>query len=325
MNRRNICLLLAMVLFLLTGCQAPLHNPLEQAKATLVPGVDASLHSPIAGPKDTDTFTAELYFRFQTEPYLTLEERELTIGRDASLEKAMVQALLDGPSAASPELKRCFSDQVRVISADSQGDLLYVTLSQELLEPYADERTAGQEEVRIRRQLSMQSLAATIIENLNYDAVQVLVQQTDSVNSGMRLPLSYYQQGQEGTATPLQRDETWLLTPKNTAQILFSLWQQKDWVRLYQYFTLHDPATGAARPSQADAYAALDQAKTLDAFDTGDGQVSLAGQRAAVACSLSMQMGAGTEVSVFPATVRLYRENGIWKASYPQWIELVSK
>lgn len=325
MKKQSICLLLAVTLCLLAGCQSSFSNPLEQAQATLVPGVDASLHSPIAGPNDTDTFTAELYFRFQTEPYLALEERELTVGRDASLEKAMVQALLDGPSAASPELKRCFSDQVRVISADSQGSLLYVTLSQELLQPYADERAAGQEEIRIRRQLSMQSLAATIIENLNYDAVQVLVQQTGSVSSGMRLPLSYYQQGKQGTATPLMRDEAWLMSPKNTADILLSLWAQKDWERLYQYFTLHDPATGAARPSQADAYTELDQGKTLAAFDVGDGQVSLTGQRATVACSLSLQLNTGQELSVFPSTIRLYRENGIWKTSYSQWIALMSK
>lgn len=331
---KKLCLaaLLLACIFLATSCAALLPDPLQKSQATMVPGVTAQLHSPLASESNRDSQTATLYFRYGKEPMLAAEERVLSIAQDESAEKALVQAILDGPGAGSTELTRLFPDQVQVLNTVSQGNILYVTFNDAILRPYSDEpgdwasKEEWRLEVKLRRRLAMAGLTASIIENFPYQCVQVLVQQRSDVSTSLRLENAYFQDENlpGGLAAPFVRDESLLLTQENTVRTIISAWQQKDWSRLYLYLSPVNPINGQARPSQEAAYTSWDTTAAVVAFDTTGGSASPDGGRAVVSVDLKLVLGDAKEISVSTCPVMLYRDKGIWKMTYEQLMLLMN-
>ncbi len=331
---KKLCLaaLLLGCLLLAHGCAALLPDPMQKLEATMVPGVTAKLHSPLASESNRDTQTVTLYFRYGKEPMLAAEARILSISQDMAAEKALVQAILNGPSSSSAELTRLFPDQVQVVNTVSQGNVLYVTLNEAVLRPYSDEpgdwasSEEWRREVRLRRRLAMTGLTASIIENFPYQSVQVLVQQRSDISASLRLENAYFQDDTlpKGLANPFMRDESWLLTQENTVRTIISAWQQKDWNRLYQYLSPVNPINGQTKPSQEAAYASWDDAAAVVAFDTTGGSVSPDGGRSMVSVSLNLVLGDEQEISISAFPVMLYRDKGIWKMTYEQLMTLMN-
>ncbi len=330
---KKLCLaaLLLACLLLATGCAALLPDPMEKAQATMVPGVTAQLHSPLASESNRDTQTVTLYFRYGREPMLAAEARVLTVSQDEAAEKVLVQALLDGPGAGSTELTRLFPDRVQVINTISQGDVLYVTFNDAILRPYSDEpsdwksREDWRREVMLRRKLAMAGLTASIIENFSYQSVQVLVQQRSDVSTSLRLENAYFQNESlpGGLAAPFAREESLLLTQENTVRTIVSAWQEKDWSRLYLYLASVSPLSGQPRPSRETAYTSWDNAAAVAAFDVTGGSVSPDGGKAVVSLGLKLVLGNEQEIIVSGCPVILYRDRGIWKMTYEQLLTLM--
>ena len=311
-------------MLLLTGCVNFLPDRLASAPAESQEG----LHSPVAGAENADTYQAQLYFRFLDEPYLACESRTLTVRKDESLEKAIVTALLLGPSAASPELRRLFSDDVTVESTLAQGSLLFVTLSENVTQPLGDEPiwwqsdAYWQQEVPRRRQLAMQSLATTLIENCGYETVQILLHKRADTDGSMRLPMSYYAAGAEGLAPVLRWDASLLLTPAQTARALLDSYQQKDWERVYRYVAVGGQEL---RPNQTNASIMMDQWLTLMAYDLDEANVTQDGTQAILACQATLARAPGDTQTLTNYPLRLVRENGIWKIQWSELEELLNR
>lgn len=331
MYKRYLMVLWIAALLLLSGCSAILPDPLQKAEATMVPGVTAELYGPQPNDNNRDTQTVTLFFRYGREPMLAGEARVLSISQNESAEKAMVQALLNGPGAGSMELTRLFPDQVRVLNTVPQGDVLFVTFNDALLKPYADEPNDWQErddwrrEVPLRRRLAMAGLTASITENFSYHSVQVLVQQRSDVSTSLRLENAYFHDESRlrGLAAPFTREEALLLTQENTMRTIIKAWQEKDWSKLYLYVAAFNLQTGQPRPSVETAYLQWDQAPAVTGFDTTGGSVSPDGSRAVMSVDLTLVMGngQGTKFSAYP--VMLFRDRGIWKISYEQLTALM--
>jgi hypothetical protein len=326
MYKRYLTALWLAALLLVSGCSAILPDPLEKAEATMVPGVTAELHSPLANEKNTDSQTVTLFFRYGREPMLAGEARVLSVSQNESAEKALVQALLDGPGVGSTELNRLFPDQVQVLNTVAQGDVLFVTFNDALLKPYADEPNDWQSrddwlrEVPLRRRLAMAGLTASITENFSYHRVQVLVQQRSDVSTSLRLENAYFhdERNPSGLAAPFTREEALLLTQENTMRTIIEAWQEKDWSRLYLYVAAFDQLTGQPRPSMETAYLQWDQAPAVSGFDTTGGSVSPDGSRAVMSVDLTLVRGNGQEMKFSAYPVMLFRDRGIWKISYEQ-------
>ncbi len=318
-------------LLLVSGCAALLPDPLKKAEATMVPGVTAALHSPLANENNRDAQTVTLYFRYGREPMLAGEARVLSISQNESAEKALVQALLDGPLAGTTELTRLFSGQVQVLNTVSQGNVLYVTLNEALLRPYADEpsdwetRDDWHREGVLRRRLAMAGLAASITENFPYHSVQVLVQQRSDVSTSLRLENAYFHDVSLpiGLASPFMREEALLLTQENTLRTVITAWQERDFSRLYLYVAANNPQSGQPRPSMETAFLRWDRAAAITSFDVTGGSVSHNGSRAVVCLDLQMVSGDGQEYSISTYPVMLLRDRGIWKITYEQLLALM--
>lgn len=314
------CLLL--VCLCLTGC-ATLSLPLEKETATLVPGTNPALPEAQAPASLAVKETAVLYFRYMDEPYLAPETRQVTHSPSKPFELSLLTELISGPGSHSSDLTALFPPGTRVLSTVSRGRTLFVTLSREIMDGYPNDASASVAEQKLRRRLCMQSLVATVTENCEVDQVQILVEQEESGGASLRLQARYFLEDDDASELvgPMTREEALLLSPLNTARVMLSLWQSRDWQRLYRYIARRDPATGTERISYRDFVTAMENMPMLTDFSVEGGGVN--DSRATLTLSATVLEG-GRELKQEGRVVRLCREDGLWRATVTMltgWME----
>ena len=308
-------LLIFLLALALTGCAA---HPLSEVAEPLPQDIDAPQ------PQAPDTLASSdavtLWFRYADEPLLAPETRALSLSPNQPMEVALVSALLAGPDVPSTELTGLFPAGTRLLSTARQGRTLFVTLSREIMDGYPDEPSSWQNdpfwavETPLRRRLCMQSLVATVTENCDIDAVQVLLEQQGEVTDSLRLRQRYYLDttDERQLADPLTRDDSLLLSPHTAMTTILTLWQQRDWTRLARYVTL-DGADGPT--DRFDRLPGL-----LDFSLTGP---TLSGHIATFTLTATVRSESGT----YPAenrVIRLKEERGLWRIEPEQltgWLE----
>lgn len=261
-----------------------------------------------------------LWFRFGEEPYLAPETRILTGTSTDNAALALLRALAEGPGAASTELRGLFPQGTQVLSCVQSGRVMFVTLSKHILNSYADEPASWRSdpawaiEVPLRRKLAMQAIAATLTENFPVDAAIILVDQSNT--DSLRLRQSYYTQDSDASpAGPVIRDETLLLSPARTAEVILQCCQTSDWTRLYRYIARTDPDTGAQRPSESDFVDLMAAGKHL-LHATAEGG-SIHGSSAVFTVS-GAYLNGGAEQPFTGMVLRLTREKGVWRIGLSQ-------
>lgn len=315
MRIRLIALLLCCAL--LGGCAA---DPI----ARMASPSSSSLPAPVVEDLPTADDQAMLWFRFEDEGLLAPEIRTLTHIRGENLAQPILTELLSGPSAAATELRGLFPRGTKLVSLTQEDGTMFVTLSHHILTPYPDEPADWASdpywaaEVPLRRQLAMQSIAATLTENCGAQAVVILVAQEKAGEGSLRLQNSYFRTGRTGVAAPIHRDEDLLLTPQRTAEIILQCCQETDWARLYRYVARTDPATGANRPNQDVFTLTMDQLPRLTRFAVAGG--STLGQQAVFTVSGAQLIG-GAEAAFTGRILRLTRERGLWRVAFTQLTE----
>lgn len=311
MMRRLLPLLLCCLL--LTACS---RDPLAPMTSDASPHLPAPIvdHLPVAENQ------AVLWFRFGEEPFLAPETRLISAASSGNEALLLLQALAEGPGAASTELRSLFPQGTQVLSCVQSGQVMFVTLSRHILNGYADEPENWRDhaywaiEIPLRRRLAMQAIAATLTENCAVDTVVILVDQ--SATDSLRLRQSYYTlDGDTALADPLIRDERLLLTPSRTAEVILQCWQASDWARLYRYIVRNDPDTGAARPSEEDFARMMAEGKRLLHAVAEGGSVH---GNSAVFTVSGAYLDHGTEQAFTGMVLRLTREKGIWRVGLSQ-------
>lgn len=304
-RRGMLAFLLAALCGLLCSCTRAA-NPLVQAEATPLPGVEQRLHAATAAEDNAASWDVVLYFRYLDYPMLAGENRTLTVRKDESSETALVRALLAGPSAGEMNLRRALGEDVGLKEVTASGDMLFITLTNSLLRDgipdgwRSDEFWA--EEAPVRRQLAMASIADTVMENLPYTRVQILIDGGES--AAIRLDRSYYLTGEQGPADPLSRDESLLLSPYNTAALLMEAWRSRDFDTIYDFTVAED------LPVPEQFRAEIDAAPSLSDYTLTAGMVN--GERAALNVDASLLTdGASTALEAWPLT--LEKQGGVWK------------
>lgn len=313
MRRLLLPLLLCL---LLSGCVRDPLAPMAQS------GARTDVPAPAVDDLPQIQDQATLWFRFENEPLLASESRVIRHSRTETHALAILRELLEGPSAAYTELNGLFPQGTQVLSATQSGRIMFVTLSRHIMNGYADEPSGWRDqpdwaiEVPLRRNLAMQSIAATLTENCDVDTVVILVDQT--ATDSLRLRQSYFTlDGDTSLAAPLTRNEQLLLSPSRTLEVILQCWQEQDYVRLYQYIAPTDPVSGAARPDE-DAFADLlySQRPLLRASATG-GSISADGKNAVFTVS-GAWLEDGAEQPFSGMVLRLTRDKGIWRIGLSQ-------
>lgn len=321
--RRTLLPLMLLCCLLLSSCTA--RDPIAPVLSPL-PGDGQEIPVADSGEALSRPAVVTLWFRLGDEPMLAPEIRTIDDTPAAPFELILLQALTGGPAAASTELTGLFPPGTRVLATHLQGRTLFVTLSRQIMNDFADEPSAWADlpdwaqEVPLRRELAMQAIAATVTENCDVDRVVILVEPTSRGSDSMRLRQQYYRSGAsaEQLAEPLTRNEAPLLTPGNTLQIILTSWQSRDWSRLYRYTARTDAFDGAARPTY-DAFAmSMDALPHLTGFTTSAGSVSPDGQTAVFTVTLQLLEDGYPRTAA--VTLRLQRERSLWRISMSQVI-----
>lgn len=315
-----LALLLALPL-LLTGCYGQI-NPLVKNEATAAPGLGEALPSAAASDGNTTQIKATLYFRYQDESMLAGESRTLTVRRDQRPEQAIIEALLDGPSADNADLRRIIPEDTQVAGISDSGQVLFVTFGKGFLHDDVPGDWAASDdwknEAPLLRKLIAQSIAASITESYPYTGVQILVFNENEVQSSLRLGNEYYLDGSAGPSEPVMRDEALLLTPQTAVKTILNAWSQKDFERMYKYLAYGD------RPAYSAFVDALDSAPLVDVFTLGGGSVYPDGQTAVVTAYLRLiRQGEDDELISYP--LQLIRENDLWKMDYTRLEALIQE
>ena len=300
---------------LLWGCTRDPLPPMAAPAAQKIP-------APVVTGLPENEDLATLWFRFGKEPLLAPETRVITHSRTEGHALAILQTLIGGPSAASAGLGGLFPQGTQVISCTQSGNVMFVMLSKHIMNGYADEPAAWRtqpywaSEVPLRRKLAMQSIAATMTENFDVDSVVILVEQSDS--DSLRLRQRYYTLDDNNTlAEPLHRDESLLLSPARTAEIILQCWQEGDYARLYSYLAATDPATGETRPAESDVLSMMAESPRLLHAQAEGGSISTGGTSAVFTVS-GAWLENGLEAPFTGMVLRLTRKQGVWQVGLSQ-------
>ncbi len=261
---------------------------------------------------------AILYFRHGATPYLGREKRTLYFDTASTFEKALVQGLLDGPSAVYARLVPMFPAGTEVLSTQGQGEILFVTFNEHLMDPYPDEHQLSSPEYRagegrLRRTLAMSALSCTITENTPYAYVQVLVEGNTQVSTSLRLPQSYYLMDSTALPPPLVRDEGSIMQPNDAVEMLCQKWTIKDISGMQNYLT------GSQDKEK------LQQMPLLIGHTISGGTISYDGLSSIVLISASMQQQDGTTLSRISWPLRLVFREGVWLVQTETLVTLWSR
>lgn len=319
--RRLALLLLA--LMLLSGCAASPPDTLVRKE----PNTDQLISADTQG-LTADSFQATLYFRYGSSAYLASEERLLSVRRNETREKALVQALLDGPAATHSTLSPLFPPGTQVLAVANQGDTLFITFNEALLGRYGDEPSdlsaePWKTEGPLRRRLCIDALSATLTEAGLCAQIQVLVYREKLQTASMRLHAGFFDRTADDTLLPaFTRNEDSLLTPHNTAAVLLTAWMTQDWATLYDLVAREQG--GEPRPDEQAAFDAFDAARDVTSFTLSPGNVTPDGTRAVLSAQMTLRsQGEDQVLSGYP--LHLIREDGLWKISYSRLMALMNQ
>ncbi|MBR6524455.1 MAG: GerMN domain-containing protein [Clostridia bacterium] len=313
MKRRLAITILVLTLCLtLTACQS--ENKVAPAQ-THMPA-ETTIQANTQQKAGHHALTVRLYFGYQDSAYLAAEERQIIPDAGTSPEKAVVEALLGGPSADQVSLTPLFPPDTQVLSVTEKDGTLFVTFNDALLGRYPGESGGtGNEMYTLRRRLCMASLVNTLTEYGFGSRVQVLVRQETEALTSLRLPTSFFRDTEDPTPVgPMYRDETVLFTPYNTAHMILDAWMKRTHDTLYGFLSASG-SDGSPRPGQNQAYDQFDLAPVLMHFTLSPGVISPDGLSAVLCADLLIAKdGQDTLITAFP--LRLVKENNIWRIPY---------
>ncbi len=278
--------------------------------------VPASAGSALLGsdpPESSTVHPAVLYYRYLDSAWLGQEKRSVNVLRTESLEKALVQALLDGPSAQSPSFKPLFPPGTQVLSVLQDAGFLFVTFNEHLLDPFPGEEASagtGSGEGLLRRRLAMASLVNTLTENGQHRSVQVLVLGKSGTPSSMRLSGRYFLDQNDTPLDPMIRQEEWIITPGNAAGILLDAWRNR------AFKTLETLIIRESKTANTEGGAlVIDTMPFLISYSVSAGSLSPDGRSAVVTLAAQLTDQEGQPRAIEGIPLLLVRRDGLWKIS----------
>lgn len=220
--KKLLILGLAITVLFSTGCSAGYIN--STTGDTISPIQDSTVSKSAQMP---------LYFRYYDEDMLIRCPINISITPQEQPEFYAISALLTESVGQRPDVTYCFNGKTKLIKVTSDGDYLYVTLSDDF---YDDTKGDTDESTRKNRALAIYSIVNTVCEMGNHSYVQIYIDVDGSV-----LRPDSYEMGLSKSPTdsaplgPLSRNTALLLTPSNVAKAALSHYSNLEWDKLYLY------------------------------------------------------------------------------------------
>lgn len=295
----------------LSGCAAM--NNEEPEKNT--PDIN-----PKAESANKDTSKVTLYYSYKGQQLLAGETRSIDVPVSEKLEKAVIRALIDGPSADRSQLVGLFWDDVELVDVKDNEDILFVTLSEEFITTQPETPVLGEGTVADRKKLAIYSIVNTITEMGTYSSVQFYVE-----SSGGTMGITKSDAGfgdSQDRLDPQRWENEHILTPENTLKEALDSYNKKDWTELYDYTAYMNP-DGTVKPDSDVFTAALaETGNVLDSYKPIGVNVASDGQSAVVILDYTIKTRNG-DIDRTKIPVVLVREEEIWKLSYSSVINVL--
>ncbi len=221
--KRIFCLILIFILLLTCGCTA---GYMDKTNGDSIPPVQDS--TVLSG-----SLVMPLYFRYYNEPMLVRYPLTVDTTTHEQPEFYAISTLLSSPLGKRTGISYLFNGKTKLISVDSDGSYLYVTLSDGF---YQDTKGTNDDETRLNRSLALYSIVNTVCEMGNHSYVQLYIEQ-----NGASIRPDSYEMGiskTQATSTPLgplSRNTAILLTPSTVAKTALGYYSKTEWNKLYLY------------------------------------------------------------------------------------------
>lgn len=286
------------------------------------------VNTPAINPKaeaaNKDTSSVTLYFCYRGENILAGETRAIDVPVSDTLEAAVVNALLKGPSADRDELSGLFWNGVELIGVSSNEDILFVTLSDKFISTDPTEISIQDGTVEEQKKLAIYSIVNTIIEMGKYSRVQILVDR-ENTETGERITRG--EAGWTGDSNvylePLGREETLILTPENTLKEALESFAIKDWTRLYN-FTAYSSPDSTIKPELGSFSDALSSGNVqLLSYNVTGSNISFDGKSSVVMLDYTIKTRSGDTINRTNIPFVMVRTNDIWELSYSSLINVL--
>jgi len=313
MEKAKRIIFLLMILLAFSGCGAEKRN---------IPANTPAIN-PNAQAANKNTEEVTLYFSYRGENLLAGETRKINVPVNEKTEAAVIRELIAGPSADRDGLCGLFWGDVKLVSVDSVGDILFVTLSKDFVSTSPAKPALEDGGFAEQKKLAIYSIVDTIVEMGNYSRVQIEVDREGS-RIGERITRSEAGWGDDSSyLEPLGWEESIILTPAKTLQEALASFDKKDWTRLYD-FTAYTSPDGTQKPDMNAFSSALSApGNILESYQITGTSVSHNGKKAMVTLDYSINTRAGDTVNKTKVPVIMVRENDIWKLSYTSLINVL--
>lgn len=221
--KRLLALLLLVTVILSCGCTA---GYLDKTEGDSIPPVQDSSIS-------TASTIMPLYFRYYNEPMLVRYSLNVEITNHEEPEFYALSALMSETFGERPEITYCFKGNTKLVSVESDGQYLYVTLSDGF---YTDTKGATEEETLKNRYIAIYSIVNTVCEMGNHSWVQLYIEQNGTALRPDSYLVGIAKSKEESTPLgPLSRNTELILTPSNVAQAALDHYSKTQWSKLYLY------------------------------------------------------------------------------------------
>ena len=279
----------------------------------------AGLTGPAAAEERAENLLpVTLYFRYADTGWLGAERSFIDLGREETVARLIVEQMIGGPQASHDRLTGLFPQGTRLVSAQGDERILYVTLNGAFLgRPDGapsdwESRPEWIREAALRREMAFQSIVLALTEEARCQRVQLYVAEDDD-EIPQRVAMTWFRPEETDLDLRLAacgRDESLLLTPKAAMTSVLAGWQAGDWDGVWPFVA----RAGSDAPASAGAFRREMESAgaVLLEYAVSGGNVSLDGQRASLVVDAAIRSAEGDDAEIVRETVVLTREQDNW-------------
>lgn len=311
MSKMKIIAVLLVLIMAVSGCAAMQNKAPEKNTPDINPKAESA---------NKDTSMVTLYYSYKGQQLLAGETRSIDVPVSEKLEKAVIRALIDGPSADRSQLVGLFWDDVELVDVKDNENILFVTLSEEFITTQPETPVLGEGTVADRKKLAIYSIVNTITEMGKYSSVQFYVESSSGAMGILKSDAGFGDS--HDRLDPQRWENEYILTPENTLKEALDSYNKKNWTELYDYTAYMNP-DGTVKPDSDVFTAALaETGNALDSYIPIGVNVANDGQSAVVVLDYTIKTRNG-DINKTKTPVILVREEEIWKISYSSVVNVL--
>ena len=270
-----------------------------------------------------------LYYRYADTATLGLERAKIDLSREETMATLIVERLIGGPGVSHSRLSGLFPQGTRLISAQGDGRIVYVTLNGAFLgRPDGapsdwETRDDWRKEAALRRSLAFQSIVLSLTEGARFQRVQLYIAEDDDAIP-QRVAMTWFNPDETDLDLRLAacgRDESFLLTPRLSLRVILEGWRTRNWDAVWPFIAQgpdNAPASSGAFRREMEK-----RNTRLLSYEISEGSISRDGEMATLVLDAKTRDSDGGDAEIERESVALLREDDNWVIEMSQLLSLM--